>query len=95
MSVPRVVHCKRSPYDVYIGREMPGLAASPWANPFHIGPDGTRDQVIARYGEWVREQPDLMARLPELKDKVLGCWCFPLACHGQVLLELLKEEGLE
>jgi hypothetical protein len=32
-------------------------------------------------------QPDLMARLPELKGKVLGCWCAPEACHGDILSE--------
>jgi hypothetical protein len=38
-----VVHCKREPYDVYIGRP------SKWGNPFQIGRDGTRDEVIAKY----------------------------------------------
>ena len=80
-----VVHCKRSSYDIYIGR--PG----PWGNPFAIGKDGTREEVIARYEEWIRTQPDLMARLPELRGKVLGCWCSPYPCHGDVLQKLLRE----
>ena len=29
-----------------------------------------------------------MAQLPELKGKVLGCWCAPEGCHGDVLAEL-------
>jgi hypothetical protein len=32
-----------------------------------------------------------MAAIPELVDKVLGCWCYPEPCHGDVLLKLVKE----
>ena len=79
----RVVHCKRSAFDVYIGR--PG----PWGNPFEIGRDGTRAEVIEKYRAWIVNQGALLARLPELRGKVLGCFCAPAACHGDVLLELL------
>jgi uncharacterized protein DUF4326 len=77
-----VVHCKREAYDIYIGR--PGK----WGNPFVIGKDGTREQVIAKCRQWLLSQTSLMAALPELKGKVLGCWCAPNACHGDVLAEL-------
>ena len=77
-----VVHCKRDLYDVYIGRP------SKWGNPFVIGKDGTRDEVIAKYREWLLAQPALVEALPELSGKVLGCWCAPQACHGDVLAEL-------
>lgn len=80
-----VVHCKRSPHDVYIGRP------SKWGNPFSIGRHGTRDEVIKLYAEWLVEQDDLMADLPELKDKVLGCWCAPQACHGDILAKLAND----
>ena len=78
----RVVHCKREAYDVYIGRP------SKWGNPFVIGKDGTREQVIEKYGRWLTSQTALMAALPEPKGKTLGCWCTPHACHGDVLAEL-------
>jgi len=87
MTKTRVVHCKRAPYDVYIGRP------SKWGNPFRIGRDGTRAEVIRKYREWLLQQPDLLAALPELKGKVLGCWCKPLLCHGDVLVELVEEAG--
>ena len=77
-----VVHCKRLPHDVYIGRP------SKWGNPFVVGRDGTREQVIAKFEAWLVRQPALMASLPELRGKVLGCWCSPLACHGDVLARL-------
>ena len=80
----RVVHCKRSAFDVYIGR--PG----PWGNPFEIGRDGTRAEVVEKYRAWIVNQGALLARLPELRGKVLGCFCAPAACHGDVLIELLN-----
>jgi hypothetical protein len=78
----KVVHCKHSPCDVYIGRP------SKWGNPFRIGADGTRDEVIAQYEDWIKTQPELLASLHELKDKTLGCWCWPWPCHGDVLAKL-------
>jgi hypothetical protein len=32
-------------------------------------------------------QPALIAALGELRGKVLGCWCKPALCHGDVLAE--------
>lgn len=82
----KVVHCKRDPYDVYIGR--PG----PYGNPFTIGKDGNRDEVVEKYAAWVLTQTDLLAIIRvELKDKVLGCWCAPKLCHGDILVELANE----
>lgn len=83
-----VVHCKKSPYDVYIGRP------SKWGNPFVIGQDGTREEVIAKYREHLLRQPELMKALPELRGKILGCWCSPAACHGDVLAELANKENV-
>lgn len=70
-----VVHCKKAPFDVYIGRP------SQWGNPFVIGYDGNRAEVIEKYRAWVQTQPELMAKLKELKGK-------PAACHGDVLEQL-------
>jgi len=81
----KVVHCKRDKYDVYIGRP------SKWGNPFTIGKDGTRDEVVEKYKEWVLKQPELMKALPELEGKILGCWCSPKACHGDVLVSILDK----
>jgi len=82
----RVVNCKHERYDVYIGRP------SKWGNPFVIGRDGDRAAVIAKYREYLLAKPELLAALPELKRKVLGCWCKPAACHGDVLAELAEPE---
>ncbi len=61
-----------------------------WGNPFHIGPHGTRAEVIEKYRTWITEQPQLMYSLKNLRDKRLGCWCAPKPCHGDVLLQLLE-----
>jgi hypothetical protein len=83
MSEPRVVHCRREPYDVYIGRP------SKWGNPYPLRRESERLDVIARYEhEHLPAHPELMAALPELRGKVLACWCAPKPCHGDVLLRL-------
>ena len=82
----KVVHCKKDKYDVYIGR------GSKWGNPFVIGKDGDRDEVIKKYEEMLLTNPSLLNDLHELKDKTLGCWCRPKKCHGDVLLNLLEDK---
>lgn len=74
------------------GRYVPVHRPHAWGNPFVIGRDGTRDEVIAKYEARLRSRPDLMAKLPQLKGKVLGCFCAPLRrCHGDVLARLADE----
>ena len=80
-----VVNARNSDYDVLIARP------SKWGNPFIVGRDGNREQVIRMYEIHVRRRPDLIAALPELVGKRLGCYCKPEACHGDVLIRLLKE----
>ena len=54
-----------------------------------IGRDGNRERVIEKYRAYVLATPALLAAVkPELKGKVLGCWCAPQSCHGDVLAEL-------
>jgi hypothetical protein len=81
-----VVHFKKEKYDVYIGRP------SKWGNPFSHK-DGTlakfktntREEAVKKFEEYLIGNMDLMKDLPSLKGKVLGCWCKPKACHGDVL----------
>ena len=88
----RVVHCRREPSDVYIGRP------SKWGNPFsHLANTlakfrvRNRQEAIDKYREWIVQQPELMADLESLRGKTLGCFCSPRACHGDILIELLGE----
>lgn len=83
---------RRNPnFDVYIGRAWAGLPESKWHNPFRVYGNQPRGSSLANYEHRVRNRPDLIAALPELKDKVLGCWCKPEACHGDVLVKLIEE----
>ena len=68
-------------FDVYVGRP------SKWGNPFCENVDGTREEVVAMYEEYLKRRPDLMAALGELKGKRIACWCAPLSCHADVLAE--------
>jgi len=81
----KVVHCKKHHYDVYIGRP------SKWGNPFAIGKDGNRQEVIDKYREWLLNNDELLLDILELDGKVLGCWCAPKACHGDVIIEVIEE----
>lgn len=85
----RLVKIGDAAYDIKIDR------TTKWGNPYVIGVHGNRSEVIAYYEAWIRNQPKLIAALPELKGKVLGCHCFPQACHGDVLLKLLVKNGIE
>jgi len=85
--MPRVYnkHLRDVPYSaVYVGRP------TKWGNPFAIGKDGTREEVIVKYRKWLTyERPDLVEMaFRELRGKDLVCWCHPKACHADVLLEL-------
>ena len=61
-------------------------------NPFVIGRDGTREEVLAKYEAYLRRRPDLMARVRELHGKDLLCWCAPLPCNGDIIIRLSCEE---
>ncbi len=67
---------------VYVGRP------SKWGNPFAIGRDGTRAEVIEKYRQHIVERG---VDFSELKGKDLICWCSPLPCHADVLLELANK----
>lgn len=67
---------------VYIGRGR----GSTWGNPFEIGRDGTREEVVAKHEAWFLAQPELMERArQELRGRDLVCFCAPRECHGDVL----------
>ena len=83
------------PYDVYIGR------GSKWGNPYAHVPSvhqviqvKDREEAIERFEEYVASKGEAGRRQiqKELKGKVLGCFCAPLACHGDVLARIANEE---
>lgn len=77
----------------YIGREMTGWPASVLANRYKFS---SREINIQNYKAWLwceyKEDGEVKAELERLvnlvvdgKDVLLGCWCAPLACHGDVI----------
>jgi hypothetical protein len=89
------------PNNVYIGRK--GIVFvegqrfpktdSIWANPFRIneGVKGSsREDVIEKYKRYIIEKIENgKVDLEILRGKILGCWCKPDNCHGDILIELL------
>jgi hypothetical protein len=63
----------------------------------------SRPEAIARFRAWLRREADLdveperrdwvLANLRLLRGQVLECFCKPLACHGDVYVELLEVES--
>ena len=74
----------------YIGR------GSMWGNPFVIGKDGTREEVIEKFEKYAEER---LAKEPEwlapLQGKDVVCFCAPLPCHGDVILRLLRRISID
>lgn len=84
----------------YIGRwnKTYQLPHSPFANPFVMGAETERAQVIELYRTYIEQQiDDGYVNLEELRGKTLVCWCKDvrgvkdIACHGDVLAELLGD----
>jgi len=80
------------PYDIYCGR------GSIFGNPYEIGVDGTREQVIERYKKWFNfllRDKRFVDELNKLKGKTLGCFCVPQKCHCEVIIEYLNKIKIE
>lgn len=84
----KIVNIKTDDFDCYIGR--PNLIG----NPYKIGKDGNRDQVIAKYRRYfnfmMKTSVVFKEDIENLRGKRLGCYCRPLACHGDVIVEYLE-----
>ena len=79
---------------IYVGR--PGK----WGNPFKIGSTlnkvgeiCTREKSIRLYRFRLETMEAIGKAMPleELRGKDLVCWCAPLPCHADILLELANE----
>jgi hypothetical protein len=99
-AITTVVDVMSQPHNVYIGRALAQrfrgiILHNPyhgfWGNPFKIGVDGDRQQVVELYERWLLHDPaahEHRRRLPELHGRILGCHCHPKPCHGDVLAKL-------
>lgn len=97
---------QRPTFDVYIGQAVYNGAwprpASKWHNPFPLSryPINGMQRFEAYIRGKIGGNPEKYD-LTELVGKRLGCWCVnqpwysPGKCHGDVLVKLIKEKGLE
>lgn len=73
---------------IYIGR------GSKYGNPFKIGIDGTRPEVIEKYEIHLNGLLDRgIITVQELADMYgfdLVCFCKPLPCHGDILMKYIE-----
>lgn len=86
----KVVNVQKEPCDVYIGRP------SRWGNPYPISQNVSREDVIAKFREYllgqIKENPALIDEIVKtMKGRRLGCFCSPLSCHGDVYKEICDE----
>ena len=75
---------------------IPAGAASicrgtPWGNPYRLGRDGDRGEILFKYRRWLERQPEsyFASIRHHLTGRVLVCVCAPLACHGEFLLAIV------
>lgn len=96
--ITKLVNLNKEPYDIYIGR------GSKWGCPFTTIKNrptlakeivDSKEEALAKYKEYVLASPELMEALDELEGKILGCFCKPEKCHGDILLELLGQKKLK
>lgn len=93
----QVVHVQKRSFDVYIGRGSRSHVESPYHNPFIIGPDGSRDEVLLLFFEYwyaPEQAPLRRAAIAELTGKKLGCWCHPDRCHGDIIAGYLAWKAM-
>lgn len=90
--VIRVVNLLKEDYDIYIGRAGKGQSGY-FGNPYRVDQDGTREEVIALFKEhfeWrIAHDSTYHQRVHSLQGKVLGCFCKPDSCHGDIYVEHL------
>ena len=87
MILHRVVHVRKAKFDEYIGRAFAEFPATPFGNPFRLQGQ-TRFNVLLQFAEyWYAPEQKKLRNLARIKltRKVLGCWCKPFDCHGDII----------
>ncbi len=93
-----VVNTKRhepTELDIYIGR------GSPLGNPYRINHRNTREEVIAKYEEYLAEkirtkdrpvcnELNKIYRAAKAGDVKLVCFCSPERCHGDIIKKVIE-----
>lgn len=90
-----VVNLRTHRFDVYIGRAGKGHDGY-FGNPIRLEDEGQRVFVLQQFERYFYDRldrdPEFKARVRELKGKVLGCFCKPKLCHGDIIVDYLENE---
>jgi len=91
-----VLNKSKTDLGFYIGRP------SIFGNPFEIGKDGTRSEVIEKYeiyfiqrlesDEKFKKAFSQLITLAHNGDLQLLCWCNPQRCHGDIIKKYIEIE---
>jgi hypothetical protein len=76
---------------------------SPVGNPFWMKDESMRDEVCLRYRPYFADQMkrnavfyayivDILDKYRRGEDVVLLCWCAPKKCHGETIVEWIKDQ---
>lgn len=83
-----IVNVKFQDCVIYCGRP------SKWGNPYRIGKDGSRNEVIEKFATYFIHS-DLINDIEELRGKILGCHCRPQRCHLDIIVEELERTRVQ
>lgn len=82
-------------YDQYIGRAGHGHDGY-FGNPFKLQPGESRGATLSNYKKWfdhrIANDPKFKERILSLKGKILGCFCHPNLCHGDIIAQYLDTQ---
>jgi hypothetical protein len=78
---------------VFFNTQRFPVFSSNFANPYKICKDSTHEEVIDKYRKYITQKLEnnksLQDELMMMKNKNLGCWCYPEMCHGNIILKLI------
>jgi hypothetical protein len=99
----RLVNIKNTrEFDVYCGRARPNMKCDGsdgyFGNPYHVEPHG-REMAISMFRSYferrIKTDPVFRLRVLALRGKVLACYCHPLACHVQIIIDWINAQPIE
>ncbi len=85
-----VVNVRTDRCDVFVGR--PSIYGNPFSERrgtlarFRVA---NRVEALMQYEAWLMKHPGLLERVKrDLPSKLLGCYCWPDACHAEILARI-------
>lgn len=91
-TITRIVNIRQENYDIYIGRAGKGQDGY-FGNPIRLNANEPRGATLERYEAYfykrLKEDKEFRGRIHALKGKILGCFCKPHPCHGDIIKKYL------